>query len=65
MKKNKYPSLNGIPAEFYQTFWDELNDFLLLVFKNVFEKGGLTNTQENFDYESLTQKGGYYIFKQL
>ena len=40
MKKNKSPGIDGLSVEFYQTFWNNLDDLEIPVFNiNVIEKG--------------------------
>ena len=38
-RKNKSPGLDGLTAEFYITFWDQLKHMLLLVYENSFSLG--------------------------
>ena len=48
-------------------FFGKLKDFLLPVFKNVFEKGGLTNTKISYSQCSKTylRKEAYQIHKEF
>ena len=38
-RKNKSPGLDGLTAEFYITFWDQLKHMLLHVYENSFSLG--------------------------
>ena len=45
MKPNKSPGLDGLPIEFYRTFWKQLGPFLLKVYHESFEHGLLSPSQ--------------------
>ena len=45
MKKNKSPGLDGIPCEFYQTFWDEIKQHFYCMLKSIFDLNTMTFTQ--------------------
>ena len=57
MKKNKSPGLDGLGAEFYQTFWDDLGTILVDVFNESFDNQKLCNTQ-NLSVIALIFKKG-------
>lgn len=42
MQKGKSPGLDGIPPEFYITFWDQLGPFLLDMIQSSIERGELS-----------------------
>ena len=41
---NKSPGLDGLPIEFYHTFWNSIGNFLIKVYDKIFEKGELSNS---------------------
>ncbi len=45
MKNNKSPGLDGLPIEFYKTFWDLISDFLLEVYNESLINGELSYSQ--------------------
>ena len=57
MEKNKSPGLDGIPIEFYQTFYDLLKDDLQLMIKSVEEFEILSQTQKAAAIVSTPKKG--------
>ena len=46
MKINRSPGIDGLPVEFYRTFYNEIQDILLILFNNIYEKRKLTNSQK-------------------
>ena len=46
MKSNKSPGSDGIPAEFYQTFWPDLQTVLIESLNSAYETGELSPTQK-------------------
>ena len=46
MKLNRAPGLDGLNVEFYQTFWPDLKDLIVLMFNYCYKNGELTNTQK-------------------
>ncbi|CAH1274736.1 TIE1 [Branchiostoma lanceolatum] len=57
MENNKCPGSDGLPKEFYTTFWHLVADDLLSVFKEVFEDGELSPSQK-FGVVTLLPKKG-------
>uniref|UniRef100_A0A3B3Y9A6 Reverse transcriptase domain-containing protein n=1 Tax=Poecilia mexicana TaxID=48701 RepID=A0A3B3Y9A6_9TELE len=57
MQSNKAPGLDGLPKEFYATFWDILKAHLLQVYKEAFKKGILPNTMNQGMISLLYKKG--------
>uniref|UniRef100_A0A3B3UGI5 Reverse transcriptase domain-containing protein n=1 Tax=Poecilia latipinna TaxID=48699 RepID=A0A3B3UGI5_9TELE len=57
MQSNKAPGLDGLPKEFYVTFWEILKEHLLQVYKEAFKKGILPNTMNQGMITLLYKKG--------
>ena len=57
MPKNKSPGLDGIPIEFYQKFWNELQDFFEILIDTIYKSGQLSNTQRKSVVTLLYKKG--------
>ena len=45
LQTRKSPGSDGLPTEFYLTFWDELGNFLVLVLNEGYRLGVLTDSQ--------------------
>lgn len=45
-KNKKAPGIDGIPAEFYKTFWNEIAEDLVALFNEIIRKGELTDSQK-------------------
>ena len=56
MARNKSPGYDGIPTEFYVTFWNEVKDFLVNSYNEAFVKGELSNTQKQIIISLLFKK---------
>ncbi len=65
MKKNKSPGLDGIPLEFYQTFWDIINDILLDVYNESFITGELPYSQRTSVLSLIFKKGDRLLLKNF
>ncbi len=57
MQSNKSPGLDGLPKEFYSTFWEQLKDPLLQVFKESFCRGTLPASLRTGSISLLFKKG--------
>ena len=57
MPKNKSPGLDGLPVEFYQKFWKELEDFFVILIDTIYTEGQLSNTQRKSVMTLLYKKG--------
>ena len=45
MESNKSPGSDGLPAEFYKVFWNDINQYLLNALNCAYTKGLLSITQ--------------------
>ena len=59
MNKNKTPGLDGIPIEFYQTFWLELKNILLNALNECFALGEMSDTQKTGIITMIYKKGDH------
>ena len=57
MQSNKSPGPDGLPKEFYNTFWEQLKDPLLQVFKESFYRGVLPPSLRAGSISLLFKKG--------
>ena len=57
MQNNKCPGSDGLPKEFYATYWHLLGGELLAVFQEAFESGELCSTQRFGILTLLPKKG--------
>ncbi len=57
LKKNKSPGLDGLPSEFYQTFWPDISDLLVNVFNESFKEGKLSPSQNESVLSLIFKKG--------
>ena len=63
LKKNKPPGLDGLSAEFYQTFWPKIGPFLLQVYQEVFKNGHLSNSQKRAVISLIYKNGDRELLK--
>ena len=63
MKSNKSPGSDGIPAEFYQNFWTELNPILIESLNNAYELGELSPTQKRSILSLIFKKNDKQLLK--
>ncbi len=57
MKDNKSPGLDGLPAEFYKTFWPDISEFLIDVYNESFKLGELAPSQRESVLSLIFKKG--------
>uniref|UniRef100_A0A3P9NCC4 Reverse transcriptase domain-containing protein n=1 Tax=Poecilia reticulata TaxID=8081 RepID=A0A3P9NCC4_POERE len=57
MQNNKAPGLDGLPKEFYSTFWEILKGPLLQVYKEAFKEGKLPSVMNQGMITLLHKKG--------
>ena len=60
MKNDKSPGSDGITVEFYKTFWDDLNQYLVDSLNFSFVNGHLTDLQKQ-GILSLIPKSGFFL----
>ena len=57
LKPNKSPGLDGLPAEFYQTFWKKISKILVNSYNESYEDGQLTESQRKAVISLIFKKG--------
>ena len=57
MRNNKSPGIDGLPREFYKTFWNIIGDDLCETLNNIYLSGNLSNTMELAILSLLFKKG--------
>ena len=57
MKNNKSPGLDGLPAEFYKLFWNDIKDYFYESLLKSIECGMLPYTQRNAVISLILKKG--------
>lgn len=57
MQNNKAPGLDGLPKEYYFTFWEQLSSSLLLVYKESWDKKVLPLSMNEEMISLLWKKG--------
>lgn len=57
LNNGKSPGSDGLPAEFYKKFWNDIADDLTEVFQEAFRMGNLTVSQREAVISCLPKKG--------
>ena len=57
MKPNKAPGHDGLPSEFYKTFWDSIKDILVSSYNKSFIKGEMAYSQRESILSLIFKKG--------
>lgn len=63
MKRNKSPGIDGLPTEFYCTFWEEIKELLVTVYNECFQKGELSYSQRTAILSLIFKKGDRLLLK--
>ncbi len=63
MKPNKSPGIDGLPVEFYKTFWYLIGDLLVDSYNEAFEKGRLSDSQNRSILSLIFKKGDRFLLK--
>ena len=63
MKHNKSPGLDGLPAEFYQCFWDQLSELYFEMLTEIFRMNEMTLSQRLAILSLIHQKGERFLLK--
>ena len=63
MKNNKSPGSDGLPVEFYKTFWQELNPMLLDSLNSSYEVGELSPSQKRSILSLIFKKNDKHMLK--
>ena len=54
--KNKTPGIDGLPIEFYDTFWDDIKDFFPQLLNDIYSNGLLPSIQQRMSIITLSHK---------
>ena len=65
MKRDKAPGLDGLPIDFYDTFWPLFGNYLVDVFNEAFETGKLTESQKRSVLSLIYKKGDHILIKKI
>ena len=57
MEQDKTPGTDGLPADFYRVFWNDICDYLVNSVNYAFGNGQLSETQGRGNYWTNTKKG--------
>ena len=57
MKSNKSPSEDGLPIEFYRTFWNEIGGFFVSVYNDCFDNNILPLSMRRSIISLIHKKG--------
>lgn len=63
MKNNKSPGSDGLPVEFYKTFWNDIKSILIESLNYAYEVGELSPTQKRGILTLLFKKNDKYLLK--
>ena len=63
MKSNKSPGSDGLPAEFYNTFWPEIKKDLIESLNQSYDSGSLSPTQKRSMLSLLFKKNDKHLLK--
>ena len=63
MKDNKSPGIDGIPVEFYKTFWSYISHFLIEVYNESLHEGELSYSQRTAVISLIFKKGDRMLLK--
>ena len=63
MKINKSPGSDGIPVEFYKTFWQDINLLVIDSLNSSYDKGELAGTQKRGILSLLYKKSDKHLLK--
>ena len=63
MKNNKAPGLDGIPIEFYKTFWDQIGNLMVDVYNEAHAEGELSYSQKTAVFAVIFKKGDRLLLK--
>ena len=63
MKNNKSPGSDGLPVEFYKTFWQDINKDLLESINQSYDTGTLSPTQKRSILSLLFKKNDKHLLK--
>ena len=63
MKRNKSPGSDGLPSEFYKTFWNEIGKLVVDSLNESIEKGQLSTSQKHAIMSLVFKKGDRQLLK--
>ena len=63
MKNNKSPGCDGIPVEFYKTFWADIHTFLIDSLDDAYQVGELSTTQKRGILSLIFKKNDKELLK--